>query len=362
MESTETLTWKKNILTTADQLTPDWLTSRLRTNGFLYSGHVTEVKQAKSFRTPSSHMWHLTVTYSDDSPQSAPRKLFLKLSNPGRSSVNGREVEFYTHVAPAMLNPPVLCCYDASFDGDANAYHLLLEDRSETHCVPEFPLPPTEPHAEMIVDGLARFHAFWWDHERLGQDVGEFPSEHDLGKVLSVLRTPFLSSPDYLADRLTQEHRSLFEAAFAKHPVLLLTRLQKNSNFTFVHGDAHGWNFLLPRYADGDQVYIIDWYSYVTTKRCWLGASDLARLMVNWWHPERRQHLEEPLLRRYLDRLREHGVGRYSWEDLWYDYRLCAISSLYVAINEVRRSKPTQWLPQLERAITAVREFGALEL
>ena len=161
---------------------PAWLTERLQTNGHLATGRVLSVEPTGTHRTSSSHIWHIEVNYSEDAPNSAPTRLVVKASNPKRSSVNNREVEFYTRVAPAMLNPPLVRCYDAVYSDEAKAYHLLLQDMSESHCAPEFPLPPTILHAELIVDALAEIHAHWWDRPELGEQIGEFPTESDINQ------------------------------------------------------------------------------------------------------------------------------------------------------------------------------------
>ncbi|MFN8371394.1 MAG: hypothetical protein U0694_00745 [Anaerolineae bacterium] len=45
---------------------------------------------------------------------------------------------------------------------------------------------------------------------------------------------------------------------------------------------------------------------------------------------EVRRALEVPLLRRYLNQLQQSSVQHYAWEQLWHDYRLCAMQSFYV--------------------------------
>ena len=77
------------VLTDVKQLTPEWLSERLRANG-----HVVSVTERNSFDTPSSRMWFVDVEYSADTPLSAPRGMFFKVSSPGRERVNDSEVDF----------------------------------------------------------------------------------------------------------------------------------------------------------------------------------------------------------------------------------------------------------------------------
>ena len=87
------------------------------------------------------------------------------------------EVEFYTTVVHAMRDPATVRCYDAVYAPATGQSHVLLEDVSDTHFQPEWPLPPTQQHCEAVMECLATLHAFWWEHPRLGKDIGQLPTE-----------------------------------------------------------------------------------------------------------------------------------------------------------------------------------------
>jgi ecdysteroid kinase len=58
---------------------------------------------------------------------------------------------------PAGLVPR---CYDAAWDEETKAWHLVLEDLSESHAAPTArPLPPTMAQCETILGALAHFNA-----------------------------------------------------------------------------------------------------------------------------------------------------------------------------------------------------------
>ena len=111
-------------LTDLEQVTPAWLTEVLTSNGTLERGAVVDVEKQGS-STNTAAVARLRLDYSDDAPDDAPRRLFLKLSD------RRREVDFYRVIAPAMVRPPVLRCYDAVYSREAARSHLLVEDLAE---------------------------------------------------------------------------------------------------------------------------------------------------------------------------------------------------------------------------------------
>jgi hypothetical protein len=154
----------------------------------------------------------LELSYSDDAPPSAPARLVLKLAGAGDLSTGKEEVEFYTHVAAAMNDPPVVRCYDAVYSEQADKAHMLMEDLSETHIShPPSMLPPPQANAEQIVDALARIHAHWWDHPRLGRDVGVVPTATSLGAERAENEQRWRAFADLLGDRLSIERRGVYE-------------------------------------------------------------------------------------------------------------------------------------------------------
>ena len=148
------------------------LTDVLRRNGALGSGRVSAVSVDRTFPTILSLVQRLRLTYEGASPD-APTSLIFKTDLPNRPGANwesGRkEVAFYTDVAPATPAGLLLRCFEAHHDTASGAWHLLLEDLTDSHAVAtQWPLPPTIEQSEAIVRVHARFQAAWWDDPRLG--------------------------------------------------------------------------------------------------------------------------------------------------------------------------------------------------
>jgi len=80
-----------------------------------------------------------------------------------------------------------------------------------------------------------------------------------------------------------------------------------------------------------------------------------------------RRRWEMPILRRYHDALVGRGVADYPWEQLLRDYRLCAVQSVYVAVEWLvlegdRTRMRWIWEPQLHKAMAAYLDLRCTEL
>jgi hypothetical protein len=239
-----------DLITDPDQLTAERLTQILRARGVLDRGEVIAVRR-QSYASNTAGVAHLEVSYSDDRPPDAPTRLFLKLGS------RRIEVEFYNLIAPAMPQAPVLRCYEAAFSSDAGLSHLLFDDLSTTHHVPEGALPPPLADTERMVDALAQVHAHWWQHPQLNRDIAAV-CEDVPAYVVGVAKAAFSDFVDLLGDRLSDERRAVYERLFAVWPPPgLAERRATGQAMTLIHGDTHFWNFLVPRSPDADQVRIM---------------------------------------------------------------------------------------------------------
>lgn len=349
------------VITDAAQVTPEWLTGLLRERRALSRGEVLRVTAGELRRTFASTVWPLQASYSRGATLGAPRRLFLKSSSPaqapGEYDPTGprQEVVFYDTIAPAMADPPTVPCYHAAYDAETGASHVLLRDLSETHAAS--PDPEDERHAEQAIEALARLHAAWWDHPRLGRDVSRFPThqEREANCADAERRTAeFMAA---LGERLLASWRSAYEGALAALPQLF-RRHASGRNLTLAHGDAHLGNYLYPRDPATASALLIDWQFWHAT----IGGTDLA-FMIAGWETALRRRREGPLLRRYHQALLERGVAGYSWPECWDDYRLSVVLvSIFIPVWQwsIFRWEPN--LVALERSMTAFVDLRCCEL
>ncbi len=336
------------------------LTQALRQSGALGEGRVAAVTVEKSFPTLLSHFYRLCLAY-EGAAGDAPVSLMLKTNALGRpSSAWGRqEVSFYHQVGagtPAGLVPR---CFDAHFEPADNAWHLLLEDLSESHLIAtQWPLPPTFEQCERIVRTRARFHAAWWDHPRLGVTVSAWQDTATADKGMQSLAEQYARFADMLGDRLSAERRQLYARLFDQAP-RLMERYHAHRHITVVQGDAHVWNCFLPRSGGLDDARLFDWDAW----RLDVGADDLAYMMAIHWYPELRHRNERRLLDCYHDELLSHGVQGYDRRALEDDYRQSVLWQILTPVWMCTSNiPPLIWWNNLERVHLAVEDLGCRDL
>ncbi|QCI63002.1 aminoglycoside phosphotransferase [Phreatobacter stygius] len=338
------------------------LTEALRRSGVLGKGRVADVVVERSFATILSHIFQLRLTY-EAAEAGAPGSLILKaglIDRPGGPWPGGRqEVAFYQAVAPATPAGLVPRCFDAHADPDSGAWHLLLEDLTETHiAATQWPLPPTSGQCERIVRTRAHFQAAWWDDPRLGASVGAWDDAGAIDQAMQRLAERFARFADDLGDRLSAERRALYERLLAAGP-RLMARYQTRRHMTIVQGDAHVWNCFLARAGGLDDARLFDWDSW----RVDVGSDDLAYMMAVHWYPELRQRLEHHLLDCFHDELTTRGVQGYDRRALQDDYRLSVLWQVTTPIwQHASKIPPVIWWNNLERIHLAVDDLHCHDL
>ena len=336
----------------------DYLTGALRRSGVLDDGRVTEVVMSSSRSTVLSRIERLKIGY--DSPaRDAPASLILKTGLPERLGnetwdAGRQEVAFYTDVAPHMPERIVPVCFDAAWNPETRAWHLLLEDLTDTHVIATaWPLPPCLEQCQRVVRARARLAAIWWDHSSLGASVGSWLDASTMGHNLQRFAEALAAFSDREGDRLPRARRDLFERLIANGP-RLNQRVLSRRNMTIVQGDAHFWNCFLPS-DGGDDVRLFDW-------DCWrvdVATDDLAYMIAMHWYPERRAAMEGPLLDCFHAALIENGVRGYDRDALDEDYRLSALWQATTPIWQANgKIPPVIWWNNLERIFLAIEDLG----
>lgn len=338
------------------------LTNLLRKAGVLDAGAVREVTLLHARDTVLSRIIRIGLRYVGDAA-GAPSSLLLKMPNSGlgKSFANGgrHEVAFYTRLAPAMPRFLVPRCFDGRFDEDTFAWHLLLEDLTDTHHIATtWPVPPSTAETIAIVRALASMHAAWWDDARLGQSIGTWLDQEATAQDNAKFAGHFARFADHLGDRLDAERRDIYERLIDQFR-RLDQRYHTRRHMSITHGDAHVWNFLLPRNAGADTVRIFDfdlWSIGVPTH-------DLAYMMALHWYPDRRRTLEEPLLDIYHAALLGHGVEGYDRDALAQDYRWSVLWHITKPVWQwTGNIPPVIWWNNLERIFMAVGDLDCREL
>ncbi|MBW7966051.1 phosphotransferase [Bradyrhizobium sp. BR 10261] len=341
---------------------PGYLTAALRKARALDAGAVREVTVLHERDTVVSHITRLGLRYVGESSGS-PQTLILKTPHGEFAKTPAdrgeHEVEFYLRLAPNMPRGLVSRCFDGRFDAESGTWHLLLEDLTDSHELATVPtLPPSRDQSMAIVTTLAGMHAVWWNHPDLGETVGTWASPEDSAARMDTFAGHYDRFADELGDRLSEERRILYRRLIEQSG-RLSQRYHSRRHVTIVHGDAHTWNFLLPRAGVADTVRIFDfdlWGINVPT-------NDLAYMMAIQWYPERRQALERVLLNRYYETLLARGVTGYTRGALDQDYRWSVLWHITKPVWQWAINLPPGiWWNNLERVMMAVEDLGCEEL
>ena len=341
---------------------PAYLTEVLRRAGALGDGRVADVAMASAAPTLISFIVRLRLTY-EGAAADAPRSLILKAAHPDRRKPRRQgarqEVMFYRDIAPQLPPGLVPRCFDAAWQDQSQIWHLLLEDLSDSHAVATpFPLPPTVAQCESMVAILARFHAAWWDDPRLPPTDGLADAPAIVRQRVASLADQTRRFVDVLGDALSPARRAFYERYLAAAPALMERRLARRHR-TFAHGDAHVWNFFLPKQAGSSDIRLFDWDGW----HLGAGSDDLAYMMAVHWMPELRGQREARLLDRYHESLLAHGVQGYDRASLQEDYRMSVLLASTVPIWQHAAGVPPMiWWHNLDRIHLAIEDLGCREL
>lgn len=345
-----------SVYRSASQVTLDHLRRLLATFGEVISFTV------EPLHADNASVARIHIRYASPS-DGAPASLFLKCV-PGGGPFGASEVDYYQRDYAAEPNAPLPRCYDAAYDRATGAYHLLLQDLTESHRN-NWNTAPAFSYGLALADALARLHAPYFFGVALARADERLPDAAKVQRYLDAATRgiePMLEAAD---DAITTTQRQLIRDVARHHPSLLSKRADGVVGMTLVHGDVNPGNVLSPK-TSGTPLYLVDRQPFDWSLTVWLGVSDLAYAMVHWWDTPLRRAFEQPVLRHYRESLSALGIA-YTWDQLWRDYRLCAVQSLYVAatwcVDPAERERMGWvWRPQLLKTLAALEDLQTSHL
>lgn len=338
-----------------DQVTAGWVESCLRDSGALVNGAVQSI-EVQPNTADNSRNAKIAVRYTPAATGTLPAKLFLKLCS-GNGVFGQSEVLYYTRDYASLDHAPMPRCFDAKYQDSPRAYHLLLEDVSDTH-TSNWEREPALPYGLALGEALARLHAHLWGEPRFTPLGYSMPTPEFIEQFVAQSRPGLDVLIRELGDELPAAWRDALKRFFDRHPRLMIGRARDPNGFTVVHGDDNPGNVLSPRAGGETPLYLVDRQPFDWSLVVWLGVSDLSYAMTHWWPVETRRACERAMLQRYYDTLMQRGVQNYSFRQMLDDYRLSIGLSLYVAVKwcaELADPLPVKWLwwGQLQKAMPA---------
>jgi len=339
------------------------LTERLQDAGVLPTGTTIGGFRAEPLAPGiafSSRIYRLQLSKES---AGGPKSIIVKLPSAHASDAMihwyRSEVVFYRDFAGRMdIHAPRL--YYGYIRPSSFEFVLLLEDIVESE--------PADQVAGLTLEQclggvrlLADFHAANWEHERLGRYgdvflpmrstpiVAHFPERFGSlwNHYLSVARV-----------RPADLHRALMD----RYPELMEGLLDELSRpLTLIHGDPRGDNW----FFDGnDRARILDFQS--ATQAC--GMVDVSYLATQSLTIETRRGNDRRIVEEYVRRLRGHGIGAYSFDLAWRQYRLGSLLMILMPLVASGAWERTDargrelCLVLMERALTAIEELDVAEL
>jgi Ecdysteroid kinase-like family len=343
-----------------------WLTAALRRSGLIDAEGTVSVGSAEPLTTGtafSTIMYRLTLEGPTGTPDSAVVK--LPVAGQVRQLLDGigayrREVTFYSELAdhvPIRVPKP----YIAEIAEGSTDFVLAIEDLS--HLEPANQMQGlTLEQAQTAVDNLARFHAHFWESERLAQLADRFPPlDGEQADAIYAQFTQFFAMAWQSARELPVVADEVKRFGDRYGELLPFMVEQLATPRTIVHGELRAENLFLTR--DGG-LLMIDFQTVAQHA----GVVDVAYLVAGSLTPDVRRGRDQELVRRYHAGLQDAGVTGYSFDRAWEQYRIALpfnllLSGLAFMQYEVTDDKGKELLVEmLRRASDAIVANRSLEL
>lgn len=285
-------------------------------------GAVAEAAEDVGGHAGTTNRRRIEVTWNASGRDAGlPEMLFVKstpLSAKNRTMVGAldmavHEVDFY-RTARADLGEIAPTCYFASADPGAR-FTLVLQNLGDGFEHPPFRGERGVRHARGMMHTLAELHATFWESPRFRNDL-RWAKVQTRRSGLAYLaytqrraRVKILRSQEY---ELPPAARRLGEILNGRQREIY--KLFEQGPLTLLHGDCHVGNSYA--HADG-RAALLDWQVAFRGPH----IRELSYFICSALAPELRREHEEPLVRLYLDALRDRGVEPPNFDQAWERYR-----------------------------------------
>jgi hypothetical protein len=340
----------KNIPTTIEDITCEWLTDVLNRNVSGFS-----VEDSNSGTTGRAV---LAMQYGDDCQ--APHRIFVKLAPVDEmqqafvasSDMGRREAMFYQSLS-SEVPVRVPACYHSAWGESETQYIMLLEHLDDSGCTfRNSSQRYSMDYVRSVMAAFARLHAAYWETPRL---------QEDLQWIKAPLQHPIALQ---LIDSAMQQHAGEMPPEFSAMAELYLNnadaihQLWNRGSSTIIHGDVHDANLFL----EGDNPGFLDWALVARGP----GMRDVGYFLAGTLSPSDQQLHAEDMLVFYRQQLLSQGVtSPPSHEELRLQY---AWHSTYVWVGAaVTLAMGDAWQPQdyvrstLERLHLTMAHLGAID-
>ena len=315
------------LVTSPDEVTPEWLTAVLRSAGALDTGRVTSVESVAVGTGQVGDSFRFTVGYDGgDGPPTLVGKFPAVDATSREAAAVTRtyevETRFYQQLRDRVdITTPTP--YVALLDVDANDFVLLMNDLAPAVQGDQLAGCDADTCA-LAMREIARLHAPVWDDDTLAElDWLDRSTDEGRAFYVQLMTTLYPTFLDRYGDRV--------DPAVVDAGNRLLERIDeylapRPGPRTAAHGDFRLDNMLFS--PDGSSVTTVDWQTVALGP----GVADVSYFLGTSLDPVLRATDERDLVREYHDSLRAGGVVDHPFEQVWTDYRRHAFSGFLMAV------------------------------
>jgi hypothetical protein len=299
------------------------------------------------------------VLDTDGGPRSVVAKIAAGDDDARRRVAPGyrAEVGFYAELTPTVdVRAPT--CWHASINDDATSFTLLMEDLA-----PRLPGVQVDgcsiAQAEGAIRNLAGLHAPRWNDESLF-DL-PFVSRPTEDRAAFLAGVAAAATDGFVARYEAELDRADVATLRAAADVIEAWSLAGLVTVAPIHGDYRLDNLLFG--PDGTDVVAVDWQTLTVAPP----GRDVAYFLGTSVEPAARRAAETDLVAAYHGELVRRGVGDYSFERCFDDYRIgqlqapmiTTIGCMYATAAR-SDSADRMFLAMARRACAAIRDLDAL--
>ena len=352
-----------------EALTTEWLTYALNAGSLVENVRVStfEIELFGAEQSGTGELARLDLVYANGR-ESAPQSIIAKFASPDSGiradnhafGLYEREVRFYQELADQVeLRTPR--CYYSDIDLETGSCILLFEDLAPIRSIDKF-ATCTLAEAELVIKQIARFHATWWQHPKLGEMEWLSYANPAFYQEFQVRYQkswePFLES---VGSTLPDEILTLGEK-LTQHGLTFWQLLQESPQ-TIIHFDYHLGNLLFMGDPENEiALSVVDW-QLVRTGR---GVYDVSLFMGRNVESHDRKAKEMSFLKMYHTILTENGIKNYSFDQCLHDYRLFALSNLLRSVlfmgGGINDPNIEAYKAALPRCSSAILDLNVAEL
>jgi Phosphotransferase enzyme family len=315
------------VLTPSD-ITPEWITELLHSNGFETRVSAVSTQQIGTGQVGATYRFSLTQ--SGDGPATIVGKF---PSNDALSKAAGkshmtyiRESRFYQLLAGKKALPVPDHLYIA-FDDESHDFTLIMHDLPH-HTVGNQLSFPTHAECMLAMGAAAAIHASWWGDPQLDtydwlNGTKSVPPPLDVEELYAMFWPAFC---DRYGDRVTPDMRRVGAAYFGKIGAWSEAVSEPRC---LTHNDFRPDNMMFDVNNAAKPIVIVDWQTVGVGS----GSGDIAYFMGTALVPAVRKSDESELFAYYREKLIEGGVPTSETDALWDGYRRAAFGGFLMGVT-----------------------------